>query len=158
MEFDHEQQQRTHNKVAEYLEELFDSPFLDEETGHFFVRYGTTVLEIFVEPHGPEEAAVMIVAYCVQDVELQEDLLLGLLEVNHQLPFGSFSLVGQDIFLSHSLLGRSLDARSLLRIIEAVATISDEYDDRIVAKFGGQTAVEKIRDTGAPHEGAVEEE
>lgn len=156
MNFEHEQQAETHAKVEEYLNELFESPYLDQETGHFFVRYGTTVLEISVEPHGPSEAAVLIVAYCVQGVELREELLLGLLEVNHQLPFGAFSLVGTDIFFSHSLLGRSLDARSLLRIIETVATISDDYDDRIVAKYGGQTAVEKIRGDGKDDGGEEE--
>ena len=26
--------------------------------------------------------------------------------------------------------------------------MADDYDDRIVARFGGQTALERIRDTG----------
>jgi hypothetical protein len=81
-------------------------------------------------------------------VELAEDLLLGLLELNHQLPCGSFSLVGNDIFFSHSLFGKSLEPRDLLRAITAVATVADDYDDRIVAKYGGQTALERIQDTG----------
>jgi hypothetical protein len=29
-----------------------------------------------------------------------------------------------------------------------IATLADDYDDRIVARFGGQTALEKIQDTG----------
>lgn len=148
MNFDHERQRLTHEQVAENLSELFETPYLDEETGHFYVRYGSTVLEISVDPFGPDEAVVTIMAYCVQGVSLAEDLLLGLLEINHQLPFGAFSLVDRDIFFSHSLLGRSLDARSLLRIIEEVATVSDDYDGRIIKKFGGQTALERIRDTG----------
>ena len=148
MDFEHERQRSTHEQVAENLGELFESPYLDEETGHFYVRYGSTVLEISVDPFGPDEAVVTIMAYCVQGVTLEEDLLLGLLEINHQLPFGAFSLVDRDIFFSHSLLGRSLDSRSLLRIIEAVATVSDDYDERIIKRFGGQTALERIRDTG----------
>ena len=148
MEFEHAVQEETHGRVAEYLAELFDDPFHDEDNGHFYVRFGSTVLEIAVEPYDPDEAVVLIMAYCVQGADLQENLLLGLLEVNHQLPFGAFSLVGQDLFFSHSLFGRSLDARSLLRSLEAVATISDEYDGRIVARYGGQTALDRIRDTG----------
>lgn len=148
MEPEHKTQRATHDEVGEYLEELFDSPYHDDENGHFYVRYGSTVLEIAVEPYGPEETVVLIMAYCVQGVDLRENLLLGLLEVNHQLPFGAFSLVGNDIFFSHSLFGRSLDARTLLQAIEAVATISDEYDGRIVARYEGQTALERIRDTG----------
>ena len=91
---------------------------------------------------------VTIMSYCVQDVELEEDLLAGLLELNHQMVLRPFSLVGNDIFFAHSLFGRSLTPRDLLRAITSVATIADDYDDRIVARYGGQTALERIQDTG----------
>lgn len=146
--FDHEVQEETFKKVKEYLGELFEEPYHDPENNHFYVRYGTTVLEIAVEPYGPDEAVVNIMSYCVQDVELEEDLLLGLLELNHQLLCGSFSLVGNDIFFAHSLYGKGLEPRDLLRAITSVATVADDYDDRIVARYGGQTALEKIQDTG----------
>lgn len=148
MHFDHSIQEETFRKVEEYLEELFDDPYLDPEGGHFYVRYGTTVLEISVEPYGDEEAVVTIMSYCVQDVEVDEELLAGLLELNHQLAFGSFSMLGNDIFFSHSLLGQNLQPRDLLRTITSVATIADDYDDRIVEKYGGQTALDRIQDTG----------
>jgi type III secretion system-like peptide-binding chaperone len=148
MNFEHRIQEETFRKVEEYLGELFESPYLDPEAGHFYVRYGTTVLEISVEPFDAEEAVVTIMSYCVQDVEAEEDLMAGLLEFNHQCPIGSFSLLGNDIFFSHSLFGRNLEPRDLLRAITKVATVADEYDDRIVEKYGGQTALEKIQDTG----------
>ncbi|HEV3458135.1 MAG TPA: YbjN domain-containing protein [Thermoanaerobaculia bacterium] len=148
MEFENEVHEETFNRLKENLEELFDEPYHDPDNDHFYVRYGTTVLEISVQPYGSEEAIVVIMSYCVQEVELAEDLLLGLLELNHQLPLGSFSLVGNDIFFSHSLFGKSLEPRDLLRAITAVATVADDYDDRIVAKYGGQTALERIQDTG----------
>ena len=138
----------TFDKLEEYLGELFDEPYHDPENDHFYVRYGTTVLEISVEPYGSEEAMVVIMSYCVQDVELDEELMAGLLELNHQMACGHFSVVGNDIFFAHSLFGRSLDARDLLRAITAVATVADDYDDRIVARYGGQTALERIQDTG----------
>ena len=137
-----------HRRVEEYLGELFEDPYLDADSQHFYVRYGSTVLEISVEPYGQEDAMVQVMAYCVQGVRLDSDLLLGLLELNHHLPFGAFSLVGRDLFLSHTLFGRTLDRSSLLGAITAVANVSDEYDDRIVAKYGGQTALDRIRDTG----------
>jgi hypothetical protein len=148
MQFEHEVHQATYYRLREYLNELFDDPYHDAETDHFYVRYGSTVLELSVEAYGPEEAVVTIMAYCVQDVEVEEELLLGLLELNHSIVCGSFSLVGTDIFCSHSLFGRSLDARDLLRAVTVVATLSDDYDDRIVARYGGQTALERIQDTG----------
>lgn len=146
--FEHAVQEETFRKVKEYLGELFEEPYHDPENDHFYVRYGTTVLEISVEPYGPEEAVVTIMSYCVQDVEMEDDLLLGLLELNHQLLCGSFSVVGNDIFFAHSLFGSSLEPRDLLRAITSVATLADDYDDRIVARYGGQTALEKIQDTG----------
>ena len=148
MEFSHEHHQQTHGKVQEFLSELFDEPYLDPDNGHFYVGYGSTVLEISVEPYGPEETIVEVTAYCVQGVELQENLLLGLLELNHELPVGAFSLVGGDVYFSHSLFGRSLERHNLLGAIAAVANVSDEYDDRIVHKYGGQTALDRIRHTG----------
>ncbi len=148
MHFDSPAQNETHKRVADFLAELFDEPFLDDENGHFYLRYGSTVLEIAIEPYGSDDAVVLIMAYCVQDVDLKEELLLGLLEVNHQLPLGSFSLVERDVFFSHSLLSGSLDARNLLLAIEAVATVSDDYDHRIIARYGGHTALEEIRETG----------
>ncbi|HEX9942501.1 MAG TPA: YbjN domain-containing protein [Thermoanaerobaculia bacterium] len=140
--------QETFDKLQEYLGELFDDPYHDPENDHFYVRYGTTVLEICVEPCGSEEAMVVIMSYCVQDVELNEELMAGLLQLNHQLSCGHFSVVGNDIFFAHSLFGRSLDPRDLLRAITAVANVADDYDDRIVARYGGQTALERIQDTG----------
>ena len=157
--FEHQVQEETFFKVREYLSDLFeDEPYHDPENNHFYVRYGTTVLEISVEPYGSDEAMVTVMSYCVQDVEVEEELLLGLLELNHQTPCGSFSLVGNDIFFAHSLFGRSLEPRDLLRTITSVATMADDYDDRIVARYGGQTALEKIQDTGGRRRRAGVEE
>ena len=144
-----EKHAKVYQQVDTYLHELFDDDlYNDEESGHFYVSYGSTVLEISVDPFGPEEVSIMIMAYCVQGVEVDQNLLLGLLELNHSLPFGSFSLVGNDIFFQHALFGRPLERSNLLNAVAAVATISDDYDDRIVLKYGGQRALDRIRDTG----------
>jgi hypothetical protein len=148
MHFENKHQEETHVKVEQYLGELFDDPYLDEENGHFYVGYGSTILELSVETYGPEETVVLVSAYCVQGVERDEELLLGLLELNHELPVGAFSLVGHDIFFTHAVFGKTLERKNLLGAIAAVATTSDDYDDRIVAKYGGQTALDRIRDTG----------
>jgi len=148
MVFGNEAHEQTYRQVQECLPDFFDEPYLDEEDGHFYVRYGSTVLEISVDAYGPNEAVLTIMSYCVQGVDVEEELLTGLLELNHALPLGAFSLVDRDIFFSHTLFGRDLQPRTLLGAIAAVANISDEYDDRIVAKYGGQTALERIRDTG----------
>lgn len=148
MHFENELHAQTHERVQTFLDELFEAPHLDPDNGHFYVLYGSTVLELSVEPYGPEDHLVEVTAYCVQGVEIGEELALGLLQLNQQLPIGAFSVVGRDIFFSHTLLGRSLDRKTLLGTIAAVAESSDEYDDRIVERYGGQTALDRIRDTG----------
>jgi hypothetical protein len=148
MHFEHEQHEQTHEKVHVFLSELFDSPHLDPANGHFYVGYGSTVLEVSVEPYGPEDTLLEVTSYCVQGIEPSEELALGLLQLNHQVPIGAFSMVGRDIFFSQSVLGRSLDRKDLLGTIAAVANVSDEYDDLIVERYGGQTALDRIRDTG----------
>ena len=144
MEFEHDLHRETHEKLGQYLGDFFDQPFRDPDDGHFYVTYGSTVLEISVDPYGPEETIVRLVAYCVQGVEVSENLERGLLETNLDLPVGGFSLIGNDVFLCYSVFGKTMDSRSLLDAIAAVATTSDEYDDRIVARFGGKTAVERL--------------
>lgn len=148
VQFSNEAHAETYEKVAEMLPDFFDEMYHEEDNGHFYVRYGSTVLEISVEGYGPKEAVVTIMSYCVQGTDVDEELRTGLLEANHSLPFGSFSLVGDDIFFSYSLFGRDLTPRGLLGAIAAVADVADEYDDRIVARYGGQTALERIQDTG----------
>jgi hypothetical protein len=158
MQFEHEIHEQTYVKVRDHLLDLFEDPMLEEDSGHAYVQYGSTVLEIAVESYGPEEAMVVVMAHCVQGVELAEGLLLGLLELNHSLPFGAFSLAGDDVYFSHTLFGRSLDRTNLLGAIAAVANVADEYDDRIVARYGGQTALDRIREFGgarASRRGAV---
>lgn len=152
MQFEHQVHRDTFEKVREYVDDLIDEPYLDEGTGHFYGRFGSTVLEISVDPYGPEEAVVRVMAYCVQGARVDESLREGLLELNHTLPVGSFSLVGNDVFFSHSLFGRPLDPRNFLGAMAAVATVADEWDDRLVARYGGETALERIQSTGGRQE------
>lgn len=148
MEFDSEVHRTTFEAVREYVDDLFEDPYLDEETGHFYGRYGSTVLEVSVETYGPEETVIKVMAYCVQGARVDESLLEALLELNHTLPVGAFSLVDDDVFFSHTLFGRGLEPRAFLGTVAAVATVADDYDDRIVAQYGGETAVDRIESTG----------
>lgn len=135
-------------KVELYLGELFEDIYHDDETDHFYVRYGSTVLEVSVDPYGPDEVVVMFTSYCVRGVRADQELLRHLLELNHTLPFGSFSLVGDEVYFQHALFGRTLERPNLLNAVASVSTIADEYDDLIAEKFGGERALDRIRHTG----------
>src|ERR1044072_8714662 len=120
MEFAHAAHREANERVQEHQGELLVDPYLDRETAHFYLRYGTTVLEIAVDPYGPDETMVQVMAYCVQGARLEPDLMMGLLQLTHHLAFGAFSVVGRDIFLSHTLFGRGLERAARLPASDAV--------------------------------------
>ncbi len=152
MDFVSEHHEQVFERVKLYLHELFeDKLHYEEENGHFYVSYGSTVLEISVEPSnadGTDDAIMTAMSYCVQGANVDEDLARGLLELNHELPFGAFSLVGDDVFFAHALMGQTLERDNVLATVTTVADVSDKYDDLIVEKYGGQRALDRIRATG----------
>ena len=52
-------------------------------------------------------------------------------------------------------LGRRLRPEQLIASLDTVASISDLYDERLVAKYGGETALERLRSTAKRHRRAV---
>jgi hypothetical protein len=144
-EFHTECQEEVYRQVKSYLDELVDEHFDDAGHCDFYLKYGSTVLEISIEPYQEDDAVVEILAFCVQGVEPTFELMQDLLRLNSEVPLGAFSLVGGDIFYSHAFLGRRLRPEQLIASLDSVANISDLYDERIVEKYGGETALERLR-------------
>ncbi len=138
-------QEEVYRQVKSYLDELVDEHFDDAEHCDFYLKYGSTVLEISIEAYEEDDAVVEILAFCVQGVEATFELTQELLRLNAEVPLGAFSMVGPDIFYSHSFLGRRLRPEQLIASLDSVASISDLYDERIVSKYGGETALERLR-------------
>ncbi len=144
-EFHTECQEEVYRLVKSCLDELVDEHFDDADHCDFYLKYGTTVLEISIEPHEEDDAVVEVLAFVVQGVEPVYDLLKELLRLNSEIPLGAFSMVGQDIFFSHSILGRRFRPEQLIASLDCVATVADFYDEKLVAKYGGETALERLR-------------
>ena len=138
-------QEEVYRQVKSYLDELVDEHFDDAEHCDFYLKYGTTVLEISIDPYGEDDAVIEVLAFCVQGVEPPFEMVRELLRVNSEVPLVAFSMVGKDIFYSHSFLGRRLPAEQFIASLDSVASISDEYDDRLVAQYGGETALDCLR-------------
>jgi len=145
-------QEEVYRQVKSYLDELVDEHFDDAEHCDFYVKYGSTVLEISIDPYEEDDAVIEVLAFCVQGVEPSFEMMRELLRLNAQLPLGAFSMVGTDIFFSHSFLGRRMRPEQFIASLDNVASISDEYDDKLVAQYGGETALECLRSsrTGRP--------
>lgn len=132
-------------RVRSILDELVDEHFDDAEHCDFYFKYGSTLLEISIQPYGDDNAVIRVLAYCVSGAGTTDGLMRELLEINTEVPLGAFSSTGNDIYYSHAFLGRHLEADQLLASLDNVATIADHYDERIVARYGGETALEKLR-------------
>lgn len=144
-EFHTECQEEVYRQVKSYLDELVDEHFDDAEHCDFYLKYGSTVLEISIHPYEDDDAVVEVLAFCVQGVEPTFELMSDLLRLNSEVPLGAFSMVGHDVFYSHSFLGRRLRPEQLIASLDAVASISDAYDEELVRKYGGETALERLR-------------
>lgn len=147
-EFHTECQEEVYRLVKSWLDGLVDEYFDDADHCDFYLKYGTTVLEISIHPYTEDDTVLEILAFVVQGVEPSYELLAELLALNAEVPLGGFSMVGSDIFFAHSILGRRLRAEELIASLDCVATIADLYDERLVARYGGQTALERLRSTG----------
>ncbi|HEX3108849.1 MAG TPA: YbjN domain-containing protein [Thermoanaerobaculia bacterium] len=138
-------QEEVYRQVKQYLDELVDEHFDDAEHCDFYLKYGSTVLEISIEPYEEDDAVIEVLAFCVQGVEPAFDLMQELLRLNSEVLLGGFSMEGRDIFFSHSFLGRRLRPEQLIASLDTVASISDEYDEQLVEAYGGETALERLR-------------
>jgi hypothetical protein len=138
-------QEEVYRQVKAYLDELVDEHFDDAEHCDFYLKYGSTVLEISIEPYEEDDAVIDVLAFCVQGVEPSFELMSELLRLNSEVPLGAFSMLGNDIFYSHSFLGRRLRPEQLIASLDNVASIADEYDEHLVSRYGGETALERLR-------------
>jgi hypothetical protein len=144
-------QEEVYRQVKTYLDELVEEHFDDADHCDFYLKYGSTVLEISIDPYEEDDAVIEILAFCVQGVEQTFELSSELLRLNAEVPLGAFSMVGHDIFYSHSFLGRRLRPEQLIASLDSVASISDLYDERLVARYGGETALERLRSSAKRH-------
>lgn len=150
-EFHTQCQEEVYRQVKTYLDELVDEHFDDADHCDFYLKYGSTVLEISINAYEEDDAVISVLAFCVQGVEPTFELMQELLVLNSEGRIGAFSLVDNDIFFSHSFLGRRLRPEQLIASLGSVASVSDLYDEKLVAKYGGETALEHLRKTAKRH-------
>jgi Putative bacterial sensory transduction regulator len=115
----------------------------------YVIKQGSTYVMINIVPVDNDRAVVRCVAQLVRGVRMDGDLAQQLLHLNLQLRFGAFAYDPVDnlVLFSHSILGGStLDKDELLVTLTDVALVADEYDDKIIQKYGGQTMREVLEE------------
>jgi hypothetical protein len=125
----------------------------------YVVKQGSSYVMISVVPSGPkgkvnDRALIRVVAQVVAGVNPEPSLFRQLLILNGQLRFGAFAFIpdGNLVMFGHSILGGdSMDIRELVATVHDVALVADEYDDRIVARYGGARMQDVIEEKAMSH-------
>lgn len=115
----------------------------------YVIKQGSCYVMINIVPWEEQRALVRVAAQLVKGVRMTGELAEQLLHLNLQLRFGAFAFDPADslILFIHSILGGpTLDGAELLATLTDVALIADEYDDRIIQKYGGQTMKELLEE------------
>lgn len=145
MEFQTEAQKKVYDKVHSILKDEFGKTAQAREDGPSFVlRNGSAYVQVTVSPINEQFTTVRAHSWVVTGVENTAELLQYLLKENLNMRFGAFGVddVG-DVCFTHAILGETLEAPTLMYTLMGVASVADDYDDKIVQRFGGQRAVDR---------------
>ena len=137
---------------------LTKSPaFRKVEQRLYVVHQGSTYVTISVVDAGRashEKPIVRVYAQVVSGVRPEASLFRQLLVLNASMRFGAFAFVpqGEVVLFVHSILGgESMDPKELIATVTDVALVADGYDDRIVARYGGQRMQDLVEDVAMQH-------
>ncbi|HEY9865233.1 MAG TPA: YbjN domain-containing protein [Candidatus Obscuribacterales bacterium] len=146
MQFQSAIQEACYNKVATWMRELYGKfPCAREDVPGLAMVMGSALVEVFVFPWEKDDAIINARSYVVTEVELSPDLLHFLLRENHIMRFGAFGIDEQgDIIFEHTIVGSTCDKLELEASVNAVLEIADDYDDKIVERWGGRRALDRI--------------
>jgi hypothetical protein len=126
----------------------------------YVVKQGSTYVTITVITNEKKEGAekekpiVRVYAQVVSGVRPEPSLFRQLLVLNARMRFGAFAYVpeGDLVLFVHSMLGgEHMDAKELVATVSDIALIADGYDDRIVARYGGQRMQDVIEASALDH-------
>lgn len=146
MEFKTSAQKACYEKIVPWAKELFgEFAQAREDAPVFGVMAGSAMVQVAVLPWGDDDATITARAYVVSGAELTPDLMHYLLRKNDDVRFGAFGVDNDgDIFFEHTIVGSTCDKEELKASVMAVVLTADKYDDEIVARWGGQRALDRM--------------
>lgn len=115
----------------------------------YVIKQGSAYVMVSVVKWGEKNAMVRCVAQLVKGANVDGPLAKQLLELNSYLRFGAFALDRDEsaILFTHSILGgATLDPEELTATLRDVALMADEYDDKLVRRYGGQRMSDLLED------------
>lgn len=132
---------RVHARVHQSLQEMSDLDAVRMEDGNYRLIRGSAVLYLSIEEWGMRDIMVRCTSYVVMGATIDADLLAFLLEANADIPFGAFAIdQDQDILFEYALIATHAKPYELKEAIKAVAKAVDDYDNKIINRWGGETS------------------
>jgi Putative bacterial sensory transduction regulator len=129
---------------------LQDSPaYRKIDDSLYVIKQGSAYVMINVVPWGDNKAMVRCTSQLVKGLDVDGGLAKQLLELNAHLRFGAFAYEKdeQTILFSHTILGgTTLDPEELMATLSDVALVADEYDDKLMKKYGGQRMIDLLEE------------
>lgn len=130
---------------------LQDSPaYRKIDDSLYVIKQGSAYVMINVVPWGENKAMVRCTAQLVKGIDVDGGLAKQLLELNAHLRFGAFAYETseQTVLFTHTILGgTTLDPEELMATLRDVALIADEYDDKLMKKYGGQRMIDLLEES-----------
>lgn len=115
----------------------------------YVIKQGSAYVMINIVPWGKDRAMVRCTAQLVKGINVDAKLAMQLLELNGMLRFGSFAYnpAEETVLFIHTILGgATLDPDELLATLRDVALVADDYDDKLVDKYGGQRMLDLLEE------------
>jgi len=147
--FETDAQRACYERAADLMTQMFgEMAWQSDEAPTFSLTVGSAVVSLIVLPLGDDDAWIDSWSWVVTGVEQSTDLYRYLLLENKGMRFGGFAVDEDgDIMFKYGIVGSSLDKEELRTAVLAVAQTADEYDDQIVAKYGGMTARDRMSES-----------
>lgn len=145
MEFHTAPQKSCYERIEPWMHNLFGGSVLTfEDEPLFVINFGSAVASTRVIPWEDDDALITTRSYVVTDIAVTPELSYYLLRENNGIQFGRFALDPEnDIVFEHSLVGSTCDQIELKSSVTTVIKLADMYDDEIVARWGGQRALDR---------------
>ena len=145
MDFQSSAQKTCYDRIAPWMDELFgEATVAFEDEPLFIITIGSAVASTRVVPWGENEALITTRSYVVTDIAVTQELSYYLLRENNGIRFGRFAFDSEnDIVFEHSLVGSTCDQIELKYSVTTVVRLADDYDDEIVARWGGKRALDR---------------
>jgi hypothetical protein len=139
MNFDSDAQKVTYEKILPWMKELFGIFIkIQPDIPGFGLNIGSAFVHISVQPWGEENSVITSRSYLVKGANITPDFMHFLLRENETMRFGAFGIDEDgDVFFQHTIVGSNCSQEDLKSSILAVGYTADQYDEKIVERWGG---------------------